>query len=49
MPVGYRTDRAGLSFNSCRTGGLFRPEAQYSTNDGHAGNCGQKRHSASEA
>jgi hypothetical protein len=48
MSVGYRTGRAGLSFNGCRTGGLFRPEVRYSTNDGHAGNFGQKRHSASE-
>jgi hypothetical protein len=49
MSVGYNTYLVGLSFNGCRTGGLFRPEEEYSTNDGHAGDSGQKRHSASEA
>lgn len=41
MSVGYRTRRTGLSFNDCRTGGLFRPEVGYSINGGHAGNSSE--------
>lgn len=49
MPVGNITCRVWLSFNGSRTGGLLRPEVDYSSNDGHSGNFGQKRNSVPEA
>jgi hypothetical protein len=48
MSVGYITRQVGLSFNGCRTGGLFRPEVRYSTNSDHAGKSGQKRNTSAE-
>ena len=41
MSVGYTTRRAGLWFDNCCTGGLFRPEVRYSTSDVHAVNFSQ--------